>query len=178
MEAAAIAGAITAVIVLIILFCWFGRKEVLQQPIRFFAVMCVAITSAYIMWMGYHLTTILASPDWCGKALQASRISTQNFGGLTACVDLLKIQLKALAENSLIYAGVIALCLLVLIVIVIAGAKLSGDFGKDGARLDLAPGGDPLPVRVEQPKSRPVPVTPTPAPAVPPAAPPTAPPPE
>lgn len=173
MEAAVVAGAVTAVLVITILFCWFGRKEVLQHPIRSFAVLCVAITSAYVMWMGYHLTTILSSPDWCGKALQAERISNQAFGGLTACVDLLKIQLKALAENSLIYAGVIALCLLVLIVIVIAGAKLSGDFGKDGAHFDIVPKKEPLPVRVEQPKTDPVPVTPTPAPKVPPTAPPS-----
>lgn len=165
---------IGAAIAAVALFCWFGRKEVIEHPIQSFAVMCVAITSSYVMYMGYRLTTILASPDWCGKALQAQRISSQSFGGLTACVDLLKIQLKALAENSLIYAGVIALCLLVLIVIVIAGARLSGDFGKGGAHLDLAPGGDPISVRVDQPKSDPVPVTATPEPK--PEAPPPTPP--
>jgi hypothetical protein len=77
------------------------------------------------MFMSYRLIQILSEPEWCGKALQAERISSQNFGGLTACVELLKIQLKALATNSFIFGGVIALCLLTLIVIVIAGGGFS-----------------------------------------------------
>lgn len=112
----------------------------LHNPVRIAAVICVAVTTAYIMVMGIKLTNILASPGWCGKALQAEKISSQNFGGLTACVDLLKIQLNALARANLVYAGVIALCLLVLIVIVIAGGKVyfkasesgvEGNIGKD-----------------------------------------------
>lgn len=167
MENTILSGMITAVIAMVIILCWFGRKEVILHPIRTFAVMFVAITDAYVMWMGYRLTNILASPDWCGKALQAERISSQSFGGLTACIDLMKIQLKALAQNSLIYAGALAFCLLVLIVIVVAQAKLSAGY-KDG-HMDLVPGDEPLPVRVEQPKNQPIPVTPT---KVPPPAPP------
>lgn len=110
------------------------------NPIRGFAVICVAVTSVYVMVMSYRLIQILSGPEWCGKALQAERISSQGFGGLTACVDLLKIQLKALATNSFIFGGVVALCLLTLIVIVIAGGRLDlkasrggieGSIGKD-----------------------------------------------
>lgn len=108
------------------------------NPIRLAAVTCVAVTSFYIMYMGSRLTEILASPGWCGKALQAEKISSQNFGGLTACVDLLKIQLNALARGFLVYAGVIGLCLLVLVVIVIAGAKLELKASEGGVDMNMS----------------------------------------
>lgn len=98
-----------------------------KPTIRFFAVLCVAVTSTFVMYMSYTLVSILSSPGWCGKALQAERISSQNFGGLTACVGLLTIQLKSLAFNSYIFAGVIAVCLGVLVVIVIAGGQADID---------------------------------------------------
>lgn len=157
----------TAIVALAVLIGWFGRKEMLAHPIRAFAVTCVAITSAYVMWMGYRLSNILASPEWCGKALQAEKISSQNFGGLTACVDLLKIQLVAIERNSLVYSGVVALCLLVLIVIVIAGGKLAFRGSRDGLAGEMGPSGEPLEVVVNQPKSDPIPVTPTPKPPTP-----------
>ncbi len=99
----------------------------IQNPIRAFAVIVVAVISAYIMWIGWQLITILSSPDWCSKALQAERISAQNFGGLTACNKLLEIQLRSL----------VALCLLCLIVIVIAGGKLSLSASKTGVNANI-----------------------------------------
>jgi hypothetical protein len=108
------------------------KLPTIHNPIRGFAVLCVAVTSAFVMFMSYRLIQILSGPEWCGKALQAERISSQNFGGLTACVELLKIQLKALATNSFIFGGVIALCLLTLIVIVIAGGRLQFSASKTG----------------------------------------------
>lgn len=104
----------------------------IHNPIRAVAVACVAIISVYVMYVGYWLIQILSSPEWCGKALQAERISSQNFGGLTACVDLLKIQLKSLATNSYMLFAVIALCLLTLMVIVIAGGRLQFSASKTG----------------------------------------------
>jgi hypothetical protein len=107
-------------------------------PVRIAALICVAVTSIFLMYMNWKIVNILASPDWCSKALQAEKISTQNFGGLTACVDLLTIQLKSLSTNSQIQNGVIALSLLVLIVIVIAGGKLDFSWGKDGASASMS----------------------------------------
>lgn len=134
----------------------------LLNPIRLVAVICVAITTGYVMFMGYWLIEILSSPEWCGKALQAEKISSQNFGGLTACIDLLKIQLRSLAVNSYMLFGVIALCLLTLIVIVIAGAHLAGKVSKDGGEIDLGPG--PTPVVVTNTPVQPVPTTEAPKP--------------
>jgi hypothetical protein len=141
----------------------------IKNPIRLFAVLCVAVTSGFVMVMSYRLIDILSSPGWCGKALQAERISSQNFGGLTACTDLLKIQLKALASNSFIFGGVIALCLLTLIVIVIAGGRLSFKGGPTGVETDIGSGA--IAVEVTNPPSSPVPTTPIPPPPTGPAQP-------
>lgn len=98
-----------------------------RNPISLFAVICVAAIGVFLGYMAMGLTDTLASADWCGKALQAERISPGNtFVGLTACVDLLKIQLQATADNSKIVFSAFAFSLLVLIVIVIAGAKAAG----------------------------------------------------
>jgi hypothetical protein len=135
------------------------KTPLLHNPIRLFAVICVAATSVFVMAMSNKLTNILSSPEWCGKALQAEKISSQNFGGLTACVDLLKIQLNSVAHVSLIYAGVIALCLLTLIVIVIAGARLDLKANKDGIQANMDRSDAPQPVVVTNEPSDPVPTT-------------------
>lgn len=98
-----------------------------DQPVRAFALLCVAVTSGFLAYLAILLIRTLSSPTWCGTALQAERITAKDsFVGLTACVDLLKIQLNALALNSQIVIGTFAMCLGVLVVIVIAGAKLAG----------------------------------------------------
>lgn len=103
-----------------------------RNPISLFAVLCVAAIGGFLGYMAMGLTDTLASPDWCGKALQAQRITAGNtFVGLTACVDLLKIQLQATADNSKIVFSAFAFSLLVLIVIVVAGAKASGKLPGD-----------------------------------------------
>lgn len=98
-----------------------------MTTIQVFALVCVVATSAFFGYLAYWLISILASPDWCGKALQAERITPGNtFQGLTACVDLLKLQVGSLSKALLIVIGTFALCLGTLVVIVIAGAKLAG----------------------------------------------------
>lgn len=105
------------------------KLPVIKNPIRGFAVLCVAVIAAYIMWMGYRLNEVLAGPAWCRTALGAEKASSTDgaIKGLDACVGLLTIQLKSLSTNSHILFGVVALCLLTLIVIVIAGGKLDLD---------------------------------------------------
>lgn len=103
------------------------RLPHIANPIRAFAVLCVAVTSAYVMFIGWTLITILRSPDWCARALGAEKASPgQTIKGLEACIELMGIQLNALAMDSHISQGVIAMCLLTLMVIVIAGGKLKG----------------------------------------------------
>ncbi len=103
-----------------------------RNPISFFAVMCVASTSFFLGWLTYRLIGVLESPDWCSKALQAERISTETKGGLTSCVDLLKTQLEAVATGFHISTGGFVFVLIVLIVVVVAGAKANFKLGTDG----------------------------------------------
>jgi hypothetical protein len=139
------------------------KLPAVHNPIRVFAVVCVAVTSAFVMYMSHLLIQILSSPEWCGKALQAEKISSQNFGGLTACIDLLKIQLLSLARNSYIFGGVVALCLLTLNVIVIAGGRLSFAVSKTGATANMGKEDvEAIPVAVVNPPSAPVPTEPAP----------------
>lgn len=129
---------------------WWGRTVLRDHPIRAVAVLCVAIIGGYVMWMGYLHTVLLSNPDWCNKALQAERITPGNtFQGLTACVDLLKIQLKAEATNSHVYAGTIGICLVALIVIVIAQgrAQMQGPGGWGGS---VGPGDGPVDKAVDK----------------------------
>lgn len=99
----------------------------------------VIITSAFVMWMAYTITQTLSGPGWCRTALGADK-ATSNDGtirGLEACVNLLTIQLKSLATNSHILFGIVALCLGVLVVIVLAGARLSGKI-PGGGEIDVS----------------------------------------
>lgn len=108
-------------------------RHMIENPIRMFALVCVAVTSAYLGYINNRLVDLLSSPDWCSKAIQAERITPgQTFQGLTGCIDILKIQLNALAKVLLINSGTFALCLGVLVIIVVAGARFAGKlFGNE-----------------------------------------------
>lgn len=98
------------------------------NTIRTFALICVGVTSIFTMAMVVWSTVMLAQADWCNRALGAVKESEGNPRpeyAISGCFNLLNEQLKSLSFNSHIYAGVIALCLLVLMVIVVAGGKLS-----------------------------------------------------
>lgn len=108
-------------------------RHLFENPIRAFALLCVAATSGFFGYLGLRLVGIISSPSWCATALQAERITPGNtFVGLTACVEILKMQVGSLANALLIVIGTFALCLGVLVVIVIAGARLAGKlFGNE-----------------------------------------------
>lgn len=114
------------------------RFPVIHNPIRAFAVLVVAVISAYIMFIGWTLINILKGPDWCARALGAEKASPgQTIKGLEACIDLMRIQLQALATDSHISQGIIGACLLTLTVIVIAGGKLQGSVSKEGGSINI-----------------------------------------
>lgn len=115
------------------------KLPVIRNPIRGFAALIVAVIAIYVMWMGYRLNDVLSGPGWCRTALGAEKVSATDgtIKGLDACVDLLKIQLGSLSVNSHILFGVVALCLLTLITIVIAGGHVSLDASKTGIKADI-----------------------------------------
>lgn len=97
-----------------------------NQPVRFFALICVAVISAFIMYMRYWQLEVLTSPDWCNRAMKAEQLDVgSRLDAARACVGLQQIQIEAIATNSYIDGGTIALCLLALMVIVVAGGHLS-----------------------------------------------------
>lgn len=104
-----------------------------RNPISAFAVLSVAVTAAFLGYMTLRMSNVLESPSWCSTAIQAEKVSPgSTYVGLTTCVELLKIQLEAMATGFHISVGSFALTLIVLIVVVIAGAKANFKAGKDG----------------------------------------------
>lgn len=131
-----------------------------KNPISLFAVLCVACTAGFLGWLTYRLVGVLESPAWCAKAIQAERITPgATYLGLTTCVDLLKIQLSAVATGFHISTGGFVFVLIVLIVVVVAGARASGKVGTSGLEFDVSRGEPPTPVTVVNPPSKPVPTT-------------------
>lgn len=97
-----------------------------NQPVRAFALICVAVISAFIMYMRYWQLEVLSSPDWCNRAMKAEQLDAgSRLDAALACVGLQAVQIKSIATNSYIDGGTIALCLLALMVIVVAGGHLS-----------------------------------------------------
>lgn len=106
---------------------------VANNPISTFAVLCVAATGGYLAYMTDRMASVLESSGWCAKAIQAEKISPgTTYVGLTTCVDMLKIQLQAIATGFHISVGSFALTLIVLIVVVIAGAHATFKAGSGG----------------------------------------------
>lgn len=107
---------------------WFGRGVLREHPIRIIAVISLAAMGYFLGYLTVWLTNTLSSPGWCSKALQAERISNQAFGGgLTACNNLLTIQLQSLADALKMSVGSFALGMVVLVIVVLAQAKGSAN---------------------------------------------------
>ncbi len=95
-----------------------------RRSIRSFALVCVAITSVFIMGMRIWTQYLIASTDWCAKALGAAKYANgRPAAAIDQCFELMTLQLEATSRGNLIDSGVIALCLLVLMVIVVAGGR-------------------------------------------------------
>lgn len=119
-------------------------QTIAKNPISSFAILCVAATAMFLGYMTVRMSGVLESSEWCAKAIQAEKISPGNtYVGLTTCVELLKIQLEALATGFHISISSYALTLIVLIVVVIAGARASFELGKDGIKGNVSKHDDP-----------------------------------
>lgn len=110
-----------------------------HNSIRTWALIAVATTSAAIIYFAYWLIGQLASADWCNRALGASNyVDGRPEFAVQACKELLLTQVKALAWNSHLAIGVLAMSLLVLVVIVLAGGRLSFTASKSGVSGNLS----------------------------------------
>ena len=112
------------------------------NTIRTFALVIVAITSGFVMGMAVWLTRLISDPSWCDRAIGAAKGSTRPESAFSGCFQLLTQQISALAINSYIFGGVIALCLAALMIIVVAGGKLSFTGNKDGVSANISGAAD------------------------------------
>ncbi len=109
-----------------------------HTAIRVFALVATTITSAAVIYFSWWLISILAAPNWCDRALGAAeKADARSEFGVGACFNLLNLQVEALALNSHLLVGTLALCLLVLMVIVIAGGRLNFKVSKAGAEANM-----------------------------------------
>lgn len=107
------------------------------HSIRTWALIAVVVTSAALIVFAYRLIGWLAAPDWCGRAIAAGREGERPESAITGCFGLMTRQVEALALNSHLAIGVIGLALLVLVVIVLAGGKLSFTASRTGVSADI-----------------------------------------
>lgn len=116
-----------------------------RNTIRTFALVCVAITSAFVIGAIIWYTLLLSGRDWCATAIGAARSadSQRPEFAVSGCFNLLFRQVDALSLTLHIFAFVIALCLAALMVIVVAGGKISFKADKSGIQADI---GEVIPV--------------------------------
>jgi len=112
------------------------------NTIRTFALVIVAIASGFVMGMVIWLTRLLSDTSWCDRAIGAAKGADRPETAFGGCFQLLTQQMSALAINSYIFGGVIALCLAALMIIVVAGGKLSFTGNKDGVSANISGSGD------------------------------------
>lgn len=130
-----------------------------RNTIRTYALVAVTAALAFIMGMSWWLTTILSAPDWCGRAINAEKLSeARATSAVELCKDLLMEQVGSLATNSHIYAFSIGIVLIALMLIVVAGGRLSFKASKTGIEGDLSRDDEAVPVEVVNASSDPVPV--------------------
>jgi len=112
-----------------------------RAAIRTWALVAVAVTSAFLMVMGWKMVDIFQSSEWCTQALGASKYA----GGrpefaVQACVGLMTIQLKAMSVPFVLLIGTLDLCLLALVVIVLTGGRIHFSASKTGLSADIGKG--------------------------------------
>lgn len=111
---------------------WLGR-------IRTWALIAVAVTSAALIYFAHWLIERIASPDWCARAIGAGKTAEARAEyAVGGCFNLLNKQVEALALNSHIAFGVLALCLAVLVVIVLAGGRVNFRASREGVEADIS----------------------------------------
>lgn len=106
------------------------------------SVALVGVSSVFIMGLLIWQTRILTEGKWCSRALSAEQLTSSHgdhrIDAMTACIGLLKDQVDYIGLSHLIGMGVIALCLLVLVVIVLSDARLELQASKDGFSLNTS----------------------------------------
>lgn len=111
----------------------------IRNSIRSWALVAVGVSSAFTIGIAIWLILILSAQDWCSRALGAAKYATgRPANAIDACFQLMNSQVDTLGTALLIVIGVQGISLLVLVVIVLAGGKLSFSASKDGVSGDIS----------------------------------------
>lgn len=103
------------------------------NTIRTYALVAAAVTSVALIGISCWLIYLVSRPNWCSQAIGASQyVDGRPEFAVSGCFSLLRQQVATLSINSYISLGTLALCLAVLVVIVIAGGRLSFKASRDG----------------------------------------------
>lgn len=113
-----------------------------KNPISSFAVAMVAVTLGFLIYMANWQTTTLTSHDWCSRAMGAEKVAPgktyeQSIQAMQGCIDVLKIQLEAIATDSHIDHLTFSFVLILLSGVVIAGVKMAFKVSKEGIEGDF-----------------------------------------
>lgn len=108
-----------------------------RNPISAFAVLLVALIGSFLGYTLWWETTILTSPEWCQKAQRAEQIApgqtvAQSLEMVKSCNDLLMVQLQAVATDSHFDHGTFSTLVIVLVIVVVAGARASWKLSPTG----------------------------------------------
>jgi TRAP-type C4-dicarboxylate transport system permease small subunit len=104
-----------------------------HNTIRTFALICVALTSGWMIWLTWWLIDLLSGNDWCAIAVGVSEAANARpLEAIQSCFSLLDAQVGWLGWALMVSLVSLALCLVVLMVIVVAGGKLSFSASKSG----------------------------------------------
>lgn len=113
-------------------------QTIARNPISFFAVICVASAAWLLYIITDRLLDVLESPKWCANAIQAEKISPgSTFKGLEACLEILQLQLSTMGTGFHIALSGFTFSLVVLVVVVVAGARASGKLGSGGVEFNV-----------------------------------------
>ena len=113
-------------------------ERVRDSLITWSLVLCTLI-GVGIGYFNWRYTEILSAPDWCNRALGASKFadSTPEFA-VGGCFNLMREQISAIAWNSHVAIGSLAVVLVAIGVIALAGGKLTLNAGKDGISANVS----------------------------------------
>lgn len=116
-----------------------------HNTIRTYALVAVFVSSAAMISFSWWLIQLLSSPTWCSRATGADNAvegATRSQDSVDGCLTLLSQQVSALAINSHMTIGVQALGLLVLMVVVVAGGRLSFKANRTGVEGSISSAND------------------------------------
>lgn|GEM_PF-3572134 len=111
----------------------------LKNSIRSWSLVAVFISSMFTIVAAMWIVGILSSRNWCSDMLGASKyVDGRPDFAVAACKELMLQNADRLGDALTIAMGVQAGALLVLVVIVLAGGRLSFNASRDGVSANMS----------------------------------------